>query len=362
MSPRLCDSKDLNEFSAYVEGSGDLAVDCEFVRERTFWPQLGLLQFAAGGRILLLDPLSLADPQPLLMLFHRARRVLMHAPGEDLECLLHHYGFAPHSLFDTQLAAAFVGRGSGLGYRALVQQIAGVDLDKGETRSDWLRRPLSAAQLRYAAADVEHLQQVAEVLGAELQAQGKQDWFNEDCQLAIRKARALQAEPDGRLEPRQIARLSDREARRLQRILLWRERVAREHDRPKSWLLDNETAQRLAGLADADRSAHEALFRETRRAASFAADDLWALLQSPPDPALPPLPARPPEPDSAYKRRFAALQAKVAAIAERHTLPAPLLFPRRMIEALLDGGRWPEGVGSWRETLLSEPLLALLDG
>ncbi|MCK7594117.1 ribonuclease D [Pseudomarimonas salicorniae] len=357
----LSSSNDLAEFSAHLPASGDLGVDCEFVRERTFWPQLGLVQLAAGGRIALLDPLALDDPAALKALFERAGRVLMHAPGEDFECFLHRYGWLPQPLFDTQLAAAFVGRGVGLGYRALVQQVVGVEVDKGETRSDWLRRPLSESQLHYAAADVEHLQQLADTLAAELEAQGKTEWFRADCEQALEKARAQHAQPDGSLDGRQIARLSDRAARRLQRILLWRDQAARRRDRPKSWLLDNETCQRLAMLAEGDRAAHDALFAEARRAAGFAGTELWELLQSPPEPDLPALPVRPPQADGRYRALFGALQKRVADVAAEVDLPPPLLFPRRLIEALIDNNAWPEGVSDWRESLLRAPLEATLE-
>ena len=360
MHPLLSSVNDLNGLLARLPLSGDLGLDCEFVRERTFWPQLGLIQIAIGGECALIDPLTLDDQDALKALFSRAGRVLMHAPGEDFECFLHAFGWVPQPLFDTQLAAAFVGRGLGLGYRALVQQIVGIEVDKGETRSDWLRRPLSEAQLRYAAADVEHLQRLTDTLDAELSAQGKRAWFEADCQQAVDKALAQHAHPDGTVDGRQIARLTDRAARRLQRILLWREHRARERDRPKSWLLDNETCQRLAALPDADRAAHDALFREARRAAGFASEELWSLLEQPAESDLPPLPARPPAPDARYRNLFSALQREVARIAEEHALPPPLLFPRRMIEALVDGAAWPPGLTDWRETLLRAPLMGIL--
>lgn len=356
----LNSGKQLSEWAADLYQGSTLAVDCEFVRERTFWPQLGLIQLAAAGRIALLDPLQLDEPEPLKALFDRCSRILMHAPGEDLECFLHQYGWAPQPLFDTQLAAAFVGRGVGLGYRALVEQIVGIEVDKGETRSDWLRRPLSESQCRYAAVDVEHLHRLAEVLSAELEAQGKTAWFEEDCRAAVAKAVDQQSAPNGALEGRQISRLSDAGARRLQRILLWRERMARERDRPRSWLLDNETCLRLAALAPGDRRAHDALFAGAQRAAGFAAAELWELLGSPPEPGLPPLPARPPQPDGRYRALFSALQADVADVARQHALPASLLFPRRMIEALIETGEWPEQRPGWRASLLREALLRTL--
>jgi ribonuclease D len=360
MQALLSSSKHLEAFSVHLSACGDLALDCEFVRERTFWPQLGLIQLAAGGQTALVDPLALDDAAALKRLFSRATRVLMHAPGEDFECFLHHYGWLPQPLFDTQLAAAFVGRGVGLGYRALVQQVLGVEVDKGETRSDWLRRPLSEAQLSYAAADVAHLQDLADALGAELDQQGKRAWFEADCQQALAKAVLQHSAPDGRLDARQIGRLSDRGARRLQRILLWREHTARERDRPKGWLLDNESCQQLASLPDGDRAAHDALFLDARRAAGFAATELWELLQSPPDPGLPPLPQRAAQADASYRALVSALQAEVASIAKRCDLPPALLFPRRLVEAMVDAAGWPEGAQGWRESLLRDPLLKAL--
>jgi ribonuclease D len=360
MHALLSSSKHLDAFATHLGARGDLALDCEFVRERTFWPQLGLIQLATDGQTALIDPVALDDAAALKRLFSKARRVLMHAPGEDFECFLHHYGWLPQPLFDTQLAAAFVGRGVGLGYRALVQQVLNIEVDKGETRSDWLRRPLSEAQLRYAAADVAHLQDLADTLGAELDQQGKRAWFDADCQQALAKAVAQHSTPDGRLDARQIGRLSDRAARRLQRILLWREHAARESDRPKGWLLDNETCQLLANLPDGDRSAHDGLFREARRAAGFAADELWEQLHAPPDPSLPPLPPRPAPADGRHRSLVSALQAEVASIAGRCDLPPALLFPRRLIEAMVDAADWPDGAQGWRESLLREPLLRIL--
>ena len=120
-----------------------LGADCEFVRERTYWPQLGLIQVQVGDQTLLVDPLAIADASLVKRLFACAPVTVMHAPGEDLECFLHRYDWLPAAIFDTQLAAAYVGLGSGLSYRALVEQFTGVTLDKAETRSDWTRRPVS---------------------------------------------------------------------------------------------------------------------------------------------------------------------------------------------------------------------------
>ena len=145
----------------------DIGLDTEFLREKTYWPQLALVQIAlpdansdgndsvpASGRILLVDPLvSGMDAAIARMLRDQRMRKLMHSAGEDLIALQHTCGAVPEPLFDTQTAAALSGVGAGIGYQKLVHALLGENVDKGETRSDWVRRPLSPAQLRYAADD-----------------------------------------------------------------------------------------------------------------------------------------------------------------------------------------------------------------
>ena len=154
-----------------------VALDTEFIRERTFYPQLALVQLAVPGDVLLVDPLApgiAAALRPLLV--DPAVTKLMHSASEDLQALLRGCDALPAPLFDTQVAAALCGLGAGLGYQKLVEMITGVALAKGETRSDWLRRPLSDAQREYAADDVRYLHAVHAHLAPMLQALGRDDW------------------------------------------------------------------------------------------------------------------------------------------------------------------------------------------
>ena len=146
-------------------GQALVAMDTEFIRERTYYPQLALVQLAIPGDILLVDP-TVPGMAPVLALFLEDPAItkLMHSASEDLQALLRGCGAVPAPVFDTQVAAAMAGLGAGLSYLKLVEQITGITLEKGETRSDWLRRPLSASQLKYAADDVLHLHALHEVL------------------------------------------------------------------------------------------------------------------------------------------------------------------------------------------------------
>jgi ribonuclease D len=150
-----------SDLAALIERHRDntfVIVDTEFMRRDTFWPQAALVQLcfpAEPNFAWLLDPLAISDFTPLQDLFEDESVVkVLHSASEDLEVFQQFLGCQPLPIFDTQRAAAFVGRGFGLGYRALVEAISGLELAKDETRSNWLARPLTDAQLNYAAADV----------------------------------------------------------------------------------------------------------------------------------------------------------------------------------------------------------------
>jgi len=337
-----------------------LAADCEFVRERTYWPKLALVQIQIGPETHLLDPLALKDDALMQRLFAGARTTVMHSPSEDLECFLHRYGWTPERIFDTQLAAAFAGLGSGLSYRALVETVTGKVLEKSETRSDWSRRPLSEAQLRYAAEDVLHLEAIHDHLQERLSASGKRAWFDQDCARLLRKAREQFTATEPVLEPRQVSRLDALGARRLQRIFHWRELEARLHDRPRGWILDNETSYKLAAARHGDADAHRRIVAAAQKASGTAREALFSWLADTDTRDLSASPGTAQRNESSQKRLFAQLQDAVADAAREFDLPPGLLLPRRQIEQVMDSGHWPESARGWREDLLAPRLLPLL--
>jgi ribonuclease D len=163
-----------------------VGLDTEFIRERTFYPQLALVQLSVPGEVLLVDPLAPGVAGALVPLLQdRAVTKIMHSASEDLQALARGCGALPAPMFDTQVAAAMAGLGASLGYQKLVEQVTGVALEKGETRSDWLRRPLSESQLKYAADDVLHLHELHAALEPKLRAHGRLDWLTADGERAL---------------------------------------------------------------------------------------------------------------------------------------------------------------------------------
>lgn len=339
-----------------------LGLDTEFVREKTYWPQLALVQIAIDPeRILLVDPLvpGMAEPLAKLLTDPRSLKV-MHSAGEDLIALRHFCGALPQPLFDTQIAAALSGIGAGLGYQRLLQTLLGVDVDKGETRSDWLRRPLSDAQLRYAADDVRHLHALHTGLCERLDALGRRAWLEEDCARMLANAAHDDLERWPHLGVR-TAQFLDRDGNvRLLRLLRWREAYARRQDRPRSWILDNELACQLARTPPRDPQALQAALDGHPKAPRRLNDLLWDALQTPlEDEADAPLPRAE---DQRDRQTFKRLQQAVAARSAELGLPDGVLASRRLLESLQDGGGWSGALAGWRREQLEPTLTPLLTG
>ena len=243
----IVDQPALNDFCADLRGVSWLALDTEFIREQTYYPQLCLIQIASADRVACIDPLALPSLDPLLdLLYDPAITKVLHAAQQDLEIFYHLRGAVPTPVFDTQLAALVLGHGSQIGYAALVQQLLGVELDKTHTRANWRHRPLAPEWLAYAAADVRYLRELYLRQQAALAARGWLDALAEDFA-------ALAALDRYRLQPweawrrvREHNRLRGVQRAVLRALAAWREERASTHDRPRRWILDDAALLELA--------------------------------------------------------------------------------------------------------------------
>ena len=344
-----------------ARGVDRVALDTEFIRERTYYPQLALVQLAVSGgdpapEILLVDTLvpGMGDAlRPLLL--DPAVTKLMHSASEDLQALARGAGAVPAPLFDTQVAAAMTGYGAGLGYQKLVEAVTGTQLEKGETRSDWLRRPLSESQMRYAAEDVVHLHELHDVLRAKLRELGREAWLAEDTERAVGNARNDVDDPHPHLALRNAERFDVPAQARLCRLLRWRDAQARVLDRPRSWLLDNDLAAILARRVPADFDEFSGLLDRHPKAPRKARGELWKIVSAPlteQELAIPPIRVA----ESGDKQALKDLQQEVAGVAAGLSLPEGLLCSRRHLERLLEGRGWPNALEGWRRGLLEAAL------
>ncbi|MCH4022550.1 MAG: ribonuclease D [Acetobacter sp.] len=224
-----------------------VTVDTEFLREHTYWPQLCLVQLAGQEEVVLIDAEAPGiDLSPLVKLFDAPDVVkVFHAARQDLEIFLHLFDRLPAPIFDTQVAAMVAGYGDQVGYDNLVGAITGAVIDKSHRFTDWSYRPLSEAQLVYAAADVTHLRDVYEELRSQLEKEGRTAWVAAE-QEALSDPDRLRVDPERQWE-RIRARTSNRRMLGVLRaVAAWREREAQNSNIPRQRMLKDESVLEIA--------------------------------------------------------------------------------------------------------------------
>jgi ribonuclease D len=246
----------LREFVEAVAENLWIAVDTEFMREKTYYPQLCLIQLATPENIGCVDPLVLKDIGPLVALLHDPRKLkVFHAASQDLEVLYQVTGHVPAPVFDTQIAASLLGHGEQIGYANLVQGVLSHEIDKTQSRTDWSRRPLSSAQLCYARDDVRYLTRLYPLLRQDLEDLGRIDWLGPEMDSLTRPETYR---PDPGNAWRRVSgnkRLKPRELAVLRELAAWREAEAQELDRPRRWVLPDDVLVAISRARPADTAA-----------------------------------------------------------------------------------------------------------
>jgi ribonuclease D len=346
-----------------LQGARRLAIDTEFMRERTYFPQLCLVQVASDADCYLVDPLAGLDLGPLLAaLADRAKPKVLHAARQDLEVLLNVGGLVPGPVFDTQVAAAMLGMPPQVGYAELVARQLGHSIDKGQTRTDWSRRPLSDAQLAYAADDVHHLLQLHTDLAVALQEKDRGHWHAEEC-AALEDPALYRTEPASawrRLKG--LGRLHPAEQAVARALAGWREQRAVASDKPRGWILSDEALYALATAAPATVEELEQVRALPPATVRKRGDELLELVRTARDSdghgEPTPVPQRPtPE----QMRRIGALQQRVRDVAAGLGISPEVLATRRDVEGMVLGS--PEQsplLGGWRREVIGLRLLELL--
>lgn len=348
----------LEHWLAPVEITTPLYVDTEFVRERTFWADLALIQVRAGDRIALIDAPAIGHARPLLDLIGEYPLV-MHACSEDLEVLHYFSGVTPQQVFDTQIAAALAGYDLQPSYQRLVEQIAEKSLPKETTRSNWLARPLSQEQLAYAKADVEWLPTLYEHLKDRLQQLGRQAWWQEECERLSEKA-LTQTPPENMWrQVKGVGYLQDGMAlTRLQQLADWREREARKRNVPRSFILKDALLVQLAEQNPHTMQQLKKIELPAPVIRRYAPQLLERLARSQ---ELAPLPLLPGPPTKEQKKTIQRLRKGVQALSEQLELVPEVLMRRRWLEQWVRQPEvLPEPLQGWRRKVVVEPLLPLL--
>ncbi|MCP5195900.1 MAG: ribonuclease D [Gammaproteobacteria bacterium] len=350
----IVDQPALIEFCAGLRGTPWLALDTEFIREQTFYPQLCLIQIASADRLACIDPLALPSLEPLLeVLYDPTVTKILHAAYQDLEIFHHLRGAVPAPVFDTQLAALVLGYGNQVGYANLVQQMLGVELDKEHTRADWRRRPLAPEWLTYAADDVRYLPELYRRQLAMLAERGWQTALNEDFVALTDPARY-------RLHPQEVwrrvrdhQRLHGMQRAVLRALAAWREEQANLHDRPRRWILSDAAllnmAQRMPDNLEDLARIHGLSPATLRRYGATLLEHIAAARSEPPEQW--PAQLRRRRLTSSQAARVDRLLDQIAVQANEYGIPPQVLANRRDVEQWLTDHDSPLHHG-WRAVVL----------
>lgn len=356
----------LDAACAEVAQAEVIALDTEFFREKTFHPIPALIQFSAGGVAWLIDPLQVDCTDAFRRLLGEGPLKLLHASSEDLEVLAHWADAPVAPLVDTQIAQALLGEDPAMGYQRLVQHWTGETLPKDETRSDWLKRPLSDSQCLYAALDVVFLLKVWEHQREALERLGRREWLDADCcELMAQALRSDQADGEWYRRQRQLWRLTPRQIEAYRLLTTWREGEARRRNLPRGWLVNDRVLYSMAERMPENRHQLAEIEEIKPSLIKRDGDTLLALVKQSRQceaEKLPPPQPSPLAPD--YKRRMKALKQVVNRCAEQLGVAPEVLMRRRDLEALIaadlvaDPLPLPQG---WRGERLAAPLKQALE-
>ncbi len=344
-----------------LAGADEVAIDTEFHRERTYYPNLALLQLAGADRLALVDPL-VVDVAPLADVLVGKATIVMHAADQDLEVLDRACGTTPRRLFDTQVAAGFCGMSSP-SLATLVEGELGVRLPKGDRLTDWLQRPLSPTQRSYAASDVAYLSALHERLSERLDAAGRLGWALDECTEALAKSSVGRSPEEAWTKIKGARRLRGEAAGVARAIAAWRERRAAQLDQPVRFVLSDlaivAIAQRAPESADDLRRLRGV---ERRHLGGQATGEiLEAVAAGRADPPSP-RPAGGSGLKQALRPAVSLVVAWVAQAARDCELDAALLATRADVEALLRGDEEARLDSGWRAELVGESIRRLVDG
>ena len=362
----IANQEDLEAFANRAMRSSVLAIDTEFLREKTYYAKLCLLQLATDDETAIVDPFEVDDLRVLAPLLENESVVkLFHAGGQDLEILLREVGTLPRPLFDTQVAAALLGHTQQIGYAALVHAECGVTLKKIDSFTDWSRRPLSESQLEYAADDVAYLPRMYERMRAQLVELGRLAWLDRDFEDLADPKRYATNERERYRRLKRVSQLSRRQLAAAREVAAWHELEAQRRDVPRKWVVTDEqiveACKREARTIDELFMVRGMSDRLSTKDARCVVALMSSALDAPPDAW--------PEPDRCGKNEpnvdaeLDLMCALVRLRAKQNGVAFPTLASHDDLARVARGYR--EGVDvlrGWRRSLVGEELLRLLEG
>ncbi len=357
----ITDPVALSEVIAAAATEHRYAIDTEFHRERTYFPQVALVQLAWADQTVLIDPLAISL-EPLAELLDGPGQCIFHAGIQDLEVLELACGTVPKEIFDTQIAAGFLGLSSG-SLASLLDRYMNVSLAKGDRLTDWLRRPLTDAQQKYAAADVDNLLELTDILTAQLEDLGRLDWALDESRLLLDRPRTGRVPEDAVNRIKDARSLKGQAYKVASAVAAWRERRAARLDIPVRQVLPDLA---IVGVAQrAPKTSEQLLAIRGLEKRHLRNDADAALLEAVQEGLNSPDIERPASRQKDLPKELRPVVSLVTAwisqLARDHKLDPALLATRSDVESLL-GKKESRLLSGWRHQLVGEPIAQLAGG
>lgn len=362
----LHDTASLREFCDRARAHGRIALDTEFMREKTYWARLCLIQLAVGDECVIVDPFELDDLEPLFEVLADAAVVkILHAGSQDLEIFYRLSARAAAPVFDTQVAATLAGFPSQVGYGRLVQDLFDVTIDKSDTFTDWARRPLTPAQVEYALNDVRYLDGAYLELIGRLERDGRVEWLADDFTRMADPA-CYEVVPQAQYRRlKRITSLSRRQLGVLMHVTAWREREAMRRDMPRRWIVGDETLVEVARRRPEDASVLADIRGLNTRSLGDGGSGLLAAVAAGlamPEEELPRI-DRKPRAIVDIDGVVELMGAFVRLAASDHGVAVQLLATRADLERLASGEREDNPLlQGWRRAIVGDRLVDLVEG
>ena len=352
---------ELKAFCDQLQKGTWIGVDTEFMRERTYYSEPCLVQLSSDVGIACVDVLAINDIKPLKQVLCREEVVkLMHSCSQDLEIFHLLFNAIPPNIFDTQVAAAFTGRGDQVSYAALVEDICGVTLHKAHTRARWCNRPLSQDEIHYAEDDVRYLPALYETLSAELEKTGHRAWFDEEMQAISNADVHGINEQNAWQRMNALKQMAGRPLAAAKALAGWREGRAQARNKPKSWILADKVLLQIANTLPETLQELAAIDDITDGFVKHQGNRVLAIIRESAEhneSAEPVGPGRPDAREKALKKQLANILDQAA---EKINIPASILATRRDLTALIHGERELPVLRGWRAEVVGNDLLTCL--
>ncbi len=358
-------NQSLKDFCLKIQSCKFCALDTEFIREKTYFPLLALIQLATETEQACIDPLAIDDFSPLVGIFENTSMVkILHSPSQDLELFYQQFDALPEPVFDTQLAAAVLGYANQIGYADLVNRKCGVQLEKKYTRADWSRRPLSEGELDYAMDDVRYLIQMYEDMKSELESRDRWSWIQADFQKMSDKTVYQLDMTILWKKLRGVQKLKGAALNNADQLCRWREQLAINKNRPKRWMLKDED---LIDIARFKPALHNDLKQIGNLSADYIKKNGDAILKVIKEASLIDPSQYPKLPEFVklnidQQATSDCLMAICRVVAEKNKISLASVTTKKEIDQLVAGKVGSKITTGWRNEMIGKYLLQFLNG